>query len=206
MSMDVLFASLWGEPNDLSLERKDWGEVYCLLERKRPLAPPKPAARPPLTAIGFLHRNNCSFATQKCERCQKRFSQCSRIWGDTRITLTWRTIDQYVEPAAVDHCQSGFLRAATIATLRLFTLFLTPQFHNTAVIHILFQGCNKCLKPKKRISAEISKNSIASQNICSAKTPPWDIAQSSARAGHRGKLVIKLYPFELPCVPDVCPR
>ena len=98
------------------------------------------------------------------------------------------------------------LPAATIATLHFLTLFLTPQFHNTAVIHILFQGCNKCLKPKKRISAEISKNSIASQNICSAKTPPWDIAQSSARAGHRGKLVIKLYPFELSCVPDVCPR
>ena len=137
MSLDVLFASLCKER-----EGSEKSEVFTWektlmwdFDVTWEKAPPKPAARPPLTAIGFLHRNNCSFATQKCERCQKRFSQCSRIWGDTRITLTWRTIDQYVEPAAVDHCQSGFLRAATIATLQLRPKISVLQKHHLETLH-----------------------------------------------------------------------
>ena len=184
------------------LERKRWCETCHLRESSSKASCSTTTDCHWLSSLQQLQLCDAEMWTVS-EKVQPMFTYLRR---HTHYTHMEDRIDQYVEPAAVDHCQFSFLRPATIATLRLFTLFLTPQFHNTAVIHILFQGCNKCLKPKKRISAKISRNMIASKNICSAKTPHWDIAQSSARAGHRGKLVIKLYPFELSCVPDVCPR
>ena len=132
-------------------QERGWGkreQFVCLRESIRGPAPPRGScSTTALTAIGFLHSNS---ATQKCEQCEKMFSQCSLPRRHRLHSLGWpmscRTSSCWSVPVS-----------AWLSLMQQLQLCVEPTFtltsRKTAVTTSFSQGCNQCIKPKERISA-----------------------------------------------------